>query len=230
MDFNTMTRNERELWTTAYHESGHSVVALVTGIPVLYATAGTEPDEDGALGTMHPWTPSKSLSDLPHIQSDLAGGVATVIAGLDDGVVHDMGWDIGLIAERLGNSVPDVPRFMANMIKQTRALLIKNWRAVQVVAGALYVAGHLTGEEIEKLMRGAGSVPATATTTKGSKMEVVLRWKAKTPDWAIKAYEKAKGRGMGWTGKFMAGGTDWKAWRKSQGIRTKNEVGRICFK
>ncbi|MFB7438332.1 hypothetical protein ACFC01_08385 [Streptomyces mirabilis] len=161
--------NARE--ATAFHEAGHTVLALVQGIHVPAVHVSTEP---GTSGCAHPQgfpgvnenlSQEIGLAPLKQGLTVLAGGVragttwlcdaglemtdtrswAVEVGGLDDqGLARDLlAWYGQVIEYGTGNTMRDYWRHQ----DAADQLLTTNWEKVRTLAATLLVLNRLTGDQ-----------------------------------------------------------------------------------
>jgi hypothetical protein len=138
------------LLEVAVHESGHSVISRVVGLPSGKATLR---DSDGN-GRSY----SKNDDGLKSVLVALAGRAATeVILGFasDPGCAVDDGKSVELLeANGFRDSFYAFDVKMA-LLADVHALIRRHRGAVALVALGLLTKGTLTGEEIDRLLEGA---------------------------------------------------------------------------
>jgi len=135
--------------TTAYHEAGHAVVALVLGRPVHAVSIRPDHQHAGTCCFGKPvFRPTEDWLEREVLIS-LAGLAAEAAFTGDycwDGAARDLQYARGLLLQRGGNQRA-ADRLERRSLSKVEHILSRpaNWRAVQKLAGELLRAGEISG-------------------------------------------------------------------------------------
>jgi ATP-dependent Zn protease len=133
----------------AYHESGHTIIALTQGC-VVRTVAITPRCGERRLGeTRITFSKDKLRAAMQATMVPLGGTIAQLKACPDSPRGENIDLQIAYDAAAYLASNPR--RFIELMQLRTRKLIDLHWRSVEAVSAALLKHGKLTGEEIDAL-------------------------------------------------------------------------------
>jgi ATP-dependent Zn protease len=144
----------------AYHESGHTVIALTQGCLVQAVAITPHAGEQLLGGAWVVFSKDKIRAATQRTMVTLGGSIAQHAACPGSARGDDVDMQIALDAAAYIASDPR--RFIEMMQLRTRKLIDKHWRAVEAVAAALLDAGKLTGDEIDALFARPRRLPLAA--------------------------------------------------------------------
>ena len=137
----------------AYHEAGHTVVALALGCPVLQVAIATRgvTVHGNVAELVYTHAPDRRVAAFHMAAIALAGAIAQQRAcpgsRCGDHVDRALAWAAAA-------SVADDPTdFLRRLHVRTEQSLASNWRCVEVLATALMARQRLTGAEVRALTR-----------------------------------------------------------------------------
>jgi ATP-dependent Zn protease len=134
----------------AYHESGHTIIALTQGC-IVHAVAITPRCGDQRLGELRvTFSKNKIRAATQATMVPLGGTIAQLKACPDSPRGEDIDLQIAYDAAAYLASNPR--RFIELMRFRTTKIIERNWRAVEVVAAALLARRRLTGKDIAALL------------------------------------------------------------------------------
>lgn len=135
-----MTRRERDTIDSAYHESGHAVIALALGIPVSSVTITSE---RAAIGRATGNTQLDAVTLMTRPWSRRTGRIQRLAGFVADEVHIERTPELGESLQRSSaDHIIEVcdevgVEAMRKLLAETRSLVAEHWGSIEQLAGAL---------------------------------------------------------------------------------------------